>query len=116
MKREIILYSTKEGKCPVKDFLDSLPKKVFKKITWVLKLITEVDRIPSTYFKKLKGTDDIWECRIKFASDIYRLFCFFQNRKIIVLTHGIIKKTQKTPSNEIERAEKYKLDYNRRLI
>ena len=115
MKREIILYTTKSGKCPVKDFLDSLSKKVFQKISWVLTLITEVERIPVTYFKKLKDSDDIWECRIKFGSDIYRLFCFFRDGSIIVLTHGIIKKSQKTPSNEIKQAEQYKRDFERRF-
>ncbi len=115
MKREIILYTTKDGKCPVKDFLDSLSKKVFQKISWVLQLITEIERIPSTYFKKLKDTDNIWECRIKYGSDIYRLFCFFSNGSIVVLTHGFIKKSQKIPMSEIERAEKYKHDYERRL-
>ena len=115
MKREIILFTTKDGKCPIQEFLDGMPVKVFKKITWVLRLITELDKIPSNYFKKLIGSDDIWECRIIFSSNIYRLFCFFDNGSIIVLTHGFIKKTQKTPYDEIIKAEEYKKDYLRRL-
>jgi len=115
MKREIVLYTTQDGKCPVKEFLDSFPKKIFQKISWVLQLISEIDRIPSTYFKKLKETDNIWECRIKFGSDIYRLFCFFHNGSIIVLTHGFMKKSQKIPKSEISRAEQYKHDYEMRL-
>jgi len=116
MKRQIILYETQKGKCPIKDFLDHLPLKVFRKISWVLKLVSELDRIPSTYFKKLIGSDDIWECRITFSSNIYRIFCFFDNGSIIILTHGIIKKTQKIPLGEITKAEEYKKDYLRRKI
>ena len=114
MLREIIFYTTHDGKCPTQDFLDSLPKKVFQKIIWVLKLIQELDKVPSIYFKKLTNSDDIWECRISFSSNIYRIFCFFQNGKVIILTHGIMKKTQKTPKEEIQKAEEYKIDYLRR--
>ena len=115
MNRGVTLYTTENGECPVKDFLDSLPDKVFQKISWVLTLISEIDKIPILYFKKLKGTDDIWECRIQFASNIYRLFCFFANGSIIVLTHGIVKKTQKTPKKEIKKTINYKDDYLRRM-
>jgi len=109
--REIFLYTTADGKCPIQEFFDAVPEKVFQKISWVLKLITELDKIPSTYLKKIVNSDDIWECRISFGSNIYRLFCFFDNGSIIVLTHGIIKKTQKTPQIEIIRAEEYKKDF-----
>jgi phage-related protein len=115
MEREIILYTTKDGKYPVKDFLDSLPNKVFKKIAWVLQLIVELDRIPSIYFKKLENTNDIWECRVSFGSNICRLLCFFRNGSVIILTNGFQKKSQKTPINEIEKAEEYKTDYLRRF-
>lgn len=114
MKREIILYTTADGKCPVTDFLDSLPNKVFKKITWILNLVTELEKIPSVYFKKLINSDDIYECRISFGSNIYRIFCFFHKGTLVILTHGIIKKTQKTPQNEIRKAEEYKKDFLRR--
>lgn len=113
MKREVLLYTTVDGKCPLKDFFDSLSKKVFQKIVWVLQLIKELENIPSTYFKKIVNSDDIWECRVNFSSNTYRIFCFFQNGKIIILTHGIMKKTQKLPQNEIQRAEEYKKDYLR---
>ncbi len=59
--RDIIFYETETGKIPVKNFLDSLEITAFKKIAWTLKLIKENDMIPKTYFKKLKGTDGIWE-------------------------------------------------------
>jgi phage-related protein len=110
MIRKIIFYRTKDGNCPVENFLDSLPGKVAQKITWTLEILENQGMLPSTYFKKLKNTE-IWECRIQFGSNIYRIFCFFELNSIIVLTHGFIKKSQKTPQKEIERAIAYKNDY-----
>jgi phage-related protein len=110
MTRKIIFYRTKEGNCPVENFLDALPGKVAQKITWTLEILENQGMLPSTYFKKLKNTE-IWECRIQFGSNIYRIFCFFELNSIIVLTHGFIKKSQKTPQKEIERAIQYKNDY-----
>ena len=90
--------------------LDSLPGKVAQKITWVLEILENQGMLPSIYFKKLINTD-IWECRIQSGSNIYRIFCFFEKGNIIVLTHGLIKKTQKTPNKEIELALKLKEEY-----
>jgi phage-related protein len=111
MKRKVIFYVSLSGKCPVEEFLDSLPAKAVQKITWVLKLIEDLDVISTQYFKKLVNTDDIWECRISFGSNIYRLFGFFKDGSMVILTHGIIKKTQKTPLNDIKKAEAYKKDF-----
>ena len=114
MKRTVIFYRTKDGNCPVEDFLDSLPGKVVQKIVWVLEILESQGMLPTTYFKKLVNTE-IWECRTQQGSNIYRIFCFFDKGSIIILTHGLIKKTQKTPAAEIKRAETYRNDYlNRR--
>ena len=110
MSREILFYRTAAQKCPVEEFLDSLPSKVAQKVAWVLSLLEDLEVIPAQYFTKMPGTDDIWECRIKLGSNIYRIFAFWDGNKII-LTHGFIKKTQKTPGNEIEKAQNYKKDY-----
>ena len=56
MLRTVIFYKTPEGKCPIKDFLDSLDGKVAQKIVWVLNLLEELDSDPSLYFKKLTDT------------------------------------------------------------
>ena len=114
MARKVILYTTMDGKCPVRDFFDGLNGKVFRKIAWVLKLVSELDRIPSSYFKKLTGSDEIWECRVAYASTIYRLLCFFHNGSLVVLTNGFMKKTMKTPLEEIRKAEEYRKDFVRR--
>ena len=87
-----------------------MPSKVAQKVVWVLNLMEDLDVIPAHYFSKMQGTEDIWECRIKLGSNIYRIFAFWDGNKII-LTHGFVKKTQKTPKNEIEKAESYKTDY-----
>ena len=59
---------------------------------------------PGNYLKMLFGTNGLYEARIQLGSDIWRVFCFFDNGKLIVLLNGFIKKTQKTPKNEIEKA------------
>ena len=115
MNRTVIFYRTVDGKCPVQEFIDSLPGKVAQKIVWVLKLLEDLEFVPSSYFKKLVGTEEIWECRIQFGSNTYRIFCFFIDNSVI-LTHGFVKKSQKTPAREIERAEAYRRDFFRRRI
>ena len=55
--------------------------------------------------------DGLYEVRVKLASDIFRIFCFFDEEKLIVLANGFQKKTQKTPKQEIERALKIKKEY-----
>jgi phage-related protein len=111
MIRTVIFYKTVSGECPVQDFLASLSGKVAQKIAWVLQILEDLERVPSVFFKKLTGTEEIWECRIQYGSNIYRIFCFFDSHSVVVLTHGLIKKTQKTPPQEIERAESYRRDY-----
>jgi len=113
--RTVTFYRTADGKCPVQEFLDSLPGKVAQKIVWVLTLLEDMDIVPASYFKKLAGTEGIWECRIQFGSNAYRVFCFFLNNSV-VLTHGFVKKSQKTPAREIERAEAYRRDFFKRRI
>ncbi len=112
MKREIFFYRTINDKCPVKDFLDSQPGKIANKITWVLGLIESLKIIPQEYFKKI--AKEIWEVRIQFGNNIYRILGFFDGNRIIVLNHAFTKKTQKTPRKEIEIAEERRKDYLRR--
>lgn len=116
MGKTVIFYRTADGKCAIQEFLDSLPGKAAQKAAWVLSLVEDVDIVPSTYFKKLVGTEEIWECRIQFGSDSYRIFCFFDGHSVVVLTHGLIKKTQKTPQREIEKAEACRRDYLQRRL
>jgi phage-related protein len=114
VSRAVIFYRTAKGDCPIEEFLDTLPPKAAQKIIWTIKLIRELDAIPGQYFKKLHGTDDLWEGRIVHGGNSYRLFGFFGKGGSVIFTHGIMKKTQKTPHEEIQRAEKLKADYTRR--
>ena len=115
--REIKFYKTESGKCPVDEFLDSLPSKKSQKVAWVPNLIEELPSIPTQYFKKLINTEDIWEVRIVFGSDIFRLLGFFDGSHLVVLNHAFQKKSQKIPRQFIQTAEERKKDYfNRRYF
>ena len=109
--KTISFYRTISGKCPVKEHLDSLTDEQATKIAWVLKLIREIDQIPSKYFKKLVNTNDIWEARVDVGRNTFRLLGFFHGRELIILTNSFQKKSQKTPLKEIRLAEKRKKEY-----
>lgn len=109
--KSISFYWTESGKCPVKDHLDSLTDAQATKVAWVLKLIRELDQIPTRYFKKLVNTDGIWEARIDFGKDTFRLLGFLRGKQLIMLTNSFQKKSQKIPLKEIRLAEKRKKEY-----
>lgn len=108
--REIIYYRSESGNNPIQDFLDSLSLKQRERVLKVLGLVQEPDRVSTKILKKLVGTEDIWEVRIRLGNDIFRLLGFFDKNNI-VLTNGFAKKTQETPRQEIALAEKRKKDY-----
>lgn len=109
--REIRFYRTLSGHCPVEGFLDALPSKKAQKVVWVLRLIEELNDVPAQYFKKLGGTDALWEVRARQGSDAYRLLGFFDSPNLVVLTSGFSKKSQKVPREEIDLAARRKRDY-----
>ena len=115
MKR-IIFYRTRDGKCPVEDFLDTLTDTQGRKIAWVLRVIRDIDPIPAKYFKKLVNTEDIWEVRVGIGNNIFRFLGFIDGQNFIVLTNGFQKKSQKTPRSEIKLAEERKKEYLSRRI
>ncbi len=91
--------------------MDSLTSKQAQKVTWVMQLIEEIEQVPTSYLKKLVNTHDIWEIRAQQGNNIFRLLGFFDGGKLIVLTNGFQKKTQKTPKAEIALAGERKKDY-----
>ncbi len=93
------------------DFFEKLKPEVQKKFNWTLQLIATLDRVPEKYFKHITGSTGIYEIRVEVGSDIYRVFSFFDKGQLIILLNGFQKKTQKTPKNEIELAEKLKKQY-----
>ncbi|MFU8859082.1 MAG: type II toxin-antitoxin system RelE/ParE family toxin [Cyclonatronaceae bacterium] len=92
-------------------FFESLRDKVKDKIIWTLDLIEEIQKIPETYLKYIENTDGLYEIRIQQGSDIFRIFCFFDEGQIVVLMNGFQKKTRKTPKKEIDRALLIKREY-----
>lgn len=86
-------------------------KKVRAKIIWTFDLIEEIERVPDTYLKHIEDTEGIYEIRVQSGSNNYRIFCFFDHGKLVVLTNGFQKKSQKTPKKEIEMALNIKLEY-----
>ncbi len=92
-------------------FYDNQTVKVQRKILWTLRIIEDIDRIPETYLKHLKDTSGLYEIRVQVGNNIYRIFCFFDIDNIVVIGHGFQKKSQKTPKQQIEKAEQIKKEY-----
>ncbi len=92
-------------------FLMKQRQKVREKIVWTFLLIEEMQQIPDTYLKHLEGTEGLYEIRIQLGTDIFRIFCFFDAGKLVVLANGFQKKSQKTPKKEIDKALKIMEEY-----
>lgn len=114
--KTIHFYRSASGVYPVEDFLDSLSVEQARKVTWVLRLIEDLEVIPVQYFKKLVNTDDLWEIRVQVGSNTFRLLGFLEGNQVVILNHAFQKKTQKTPKKEIEIAEARKRDYLSRRV
>ena len=109
---EILFYVKVNGECPVDPFLDSLPVKARAKLEKWMQLLEELGPdLPRPYADTVR--EKIRELRVVFGSNQYRLLYFFFERKIIV-THGFIKKSQKVPKEEIERAMCFMEDFHER--
>ena len=104
--REVIAF-----KNYFEDFLKDQPQKVQDKIFKIIEAIETLERVPSNYLKHLVGTEGLYEVRIQLGSNIWRVFCFFDGERLVVLMNGFQKKTQKTPKNEIELAKNRKKEY-----
>jgi phage-related protein len=106
MARTIIFYENHFIK-----FYQDQNDKVKGKIQQVLELIKQVDRVPEKFLKHLSGTDGLYEIRVEYQSNIYRIFCCFDEGKLVILFNGFQKKTQKTPKNELDKAIELKKEY-----
>jgi phage-related protein len=107
---EVVFYGLIDGTEPAKDFLDELDPKMFAKMIRAIEVLKAGGTtVREPYSKHLD--DGIVEVRAQVGSDISRILYFFFVDHRIILTHGFIKKTQKTPRSEIERAKKYRADY-----
>ena len=78
--RKIKFYRSETGKCPVEEYFDSLTNKQFEKIAFVLDIIEQIDIVPRKFFKKLKGTDDIWEVRAQQGNKFFGYWAFLMGK------------------------------------
>lgn len=93
------------------DFLTSLPEKVQNKVYKILEVVEFQQQILTRYIKHIEETDGLYETRFSLGSNIWRVFCFFDKGRLVILLNGFQKKSQKTPKNEIELALKLKKEY-----
>ena len=105
-KREIKFY-----KHYFNEFYVAQTDKVRKKIAQTLVWLQTLDRLPVTILKSIEGKKGLFEIRVKFGGDIFRIFCCFDEGSLVILFNGFQKKTQKTPSSEIEKAERLMKEY-----
>lgn len=107
---EVIFYDKADGTEPAKDFILSLDKKMRAKMLRTISLLADNGPDLRKPCSKPLG-DGIFELRAKVGSDISRVLYFFIVGRRVILTNGFIKKTQKTPPAELERAKRYRADY-----
>lgn len=93
------------------DFYLGQTDTVQQKIEYVFKILRTVQNVPKKFLEHLTGTDGLYEIRIEFESNIYRIFCCFDKGNLVVLLNGFQKKSQKTPKKEIDLALKLKDEY-----
>jgi phage-related protein len=91
------------------DFYSGLDEEVQAKIDYVFELVKSLDVIPTRFFKHLD--DGLFEIRVEFESNIYRIFCCFDAGHLVVLLNAFQKKTQKTPKQELKLAKELKKQY-----
>lgn len=104
--REIIQY-----KHYFEEFLLAQPQKIQDKIFKVLEIIETVEHVPKTYLAPIKTQKGLFEARIQLGSNIWRVFCFFDEGRLVILLNAFTKKTQKTPQREIEKAVRLMKEY-----
>jgi len=93
------------------DFYEELPDNVRVKIEWTLGLIRVTLHVPEKYFKHMEGIKGLYEIRVEVGNNIYRIFSFFDHGCVVVIGNAYIKKTQKTPKKEIEKALRIMEEY-----
>jgi phage-related protein len=106
VERKIIFYGSH-----FVDFYLEQTTKVQEKIEFVFHIIKRVERVSKKFLSPMENTDGLYEIRVEYGSNIYRIFCCFDEGRIVVLFNAFQKKTQKTPQKEIEKALRLKQEY-----
>lgn len=88
-----------------KTFRRPLDREALKKLYQVMTLIMRVEVVPTKFLQAIKGRKGLFEIRLEYENNIYRVFCCFDEGNIVVLFNGFQKKTQKTPSEVLDKAE-----------
>lgn len=104
--RRVIFY-----KSYFDDFLKRQNRKVKEKFIWTIELIEDLEIVPEIYLKHIENTKGLYEIRVQQGKNNYRVFCFFEKEKIIIATTAFYKKTQKTPTKELQLALRIKEQY-----
>lgn len=112
-KWELIFYKTKNGKIPTVEFIRGLPDKLKAKALKDLELLETYGNDLTMSYSRAMG-NGLFELRILQSNNIARIFYFFREKNRIILTNGFLKKTQQTPPRELEKAFKYKQEYEQR--
>jgi phage-related protein len=105
-QREVVVY-----KDYFLTFFAQQERKVQDKIIKILDIIEQLERIPESYLKYIVETDGLYEIRVQLGNRIFRILCFFDGNRVVVLLTGFLKKEQKTPQNEIQKALRLKKAY-----
>ena len=103
--RQVIIYGDYYW-----EFYYKQTQKVRQRIDWTIGIIEDLDMVPEKYLKHITGTD-LYEIRVSSGNNIFRIFCFFDKGKLVIVLNGFQKKTQKTPAHEILKAVKLKKQY-----
>lgn len=93
------------------DFFERQTVKVKEKINYVLFVLTVAERIPQKFFQHVEGTDGLYEIRVEYQGNIFRIFCCFDEGNVVILFNGFQKKSQKTPTVEIDKALRIMNEY-----
>ena len=88
-----------------------LPEKAQNKVFKIIEAIETFEMVPPNYLKYVKGTEGLFEARVQLGKNIWRVFCFFDEGKLVILLNGFAKKSQKTPKKEIVKAEGLMMEY-----
>ncbi|MBK5215045.1 MAG: type II toxin-antitoxin system RelE/ParE family toxin [Flavobacteriaceae bacterium] len=104
--REIVFY-----KDYFDNFFETLTEKAKDKIDEVLFMMTILERVPTKFFKSIAGVKGLFEIRVEYESNIYRIFCCLDKGNLVVLFNGFQKKSQKTPTKELNKAKKIMEEY-----
>ena len=98
----------------MEEFLASLQSDARAKAVRTLELLRTMTFVPSKFWKKLRGTENLWELRVEYAGNIYRILACTLKGNRVVLLHGFQKKTEKTPQQDLEIAEQRKKQYHQK--